>query len=168
MDSDGAQINKKLWKRYLNISIKSIAFVLRSLLNLDRFGELFQRVRDHKTEQNACLCRWHTSSSNSHAPLVSRARNPLIFCFPPPGRSGGARRPPRQGFFDIFHHFLCSKMMKYDRYHKKTHEKRWKTCLKWWSICIFMVFSNFCFWLFLLEMIENHQEYENNQKNLFF
>ena len=55
--------------------------------------------------------------------------------------------------------------MEYDRNHQKTHEKQWKTCLKLWFIWIFMVFSKkkICDF-FLLELIENHQEYEKNDK----
>ena len=38
---------------------------------------------------------------------------------------------------DFFESFFS---MKYDGNHQKTHEKRWKTYLKWWFICIFMFF----------------------------
>ena len=68
----------------------------------------------------------------------------FYFCpAPPRGVQGGrAGSPPAR----IFRHFF--KMMKYDRNHQKTHEKRWKTCLKLWFICIFDVCSKICFFDF--------------------
>ena len=119
-DRNHQKTNEKQWKTYLNRWFICI-FEFFSKIDFRTFSEV-QRV--------SRMIHIHPK---------------YLFFLPPPGGPGG---PPGKDFSRCFSISFMFKMMKYDRNHHKTYEKRWKTCLKWWFIWIFMVFSKFYFFDF--------------------